>query len=233
MLVDELAVETDAGRRADLSSMLGLLTPVVKSWPSEHCLEANKWAIQVLGGYGYTRDYPVERLYRDNRLNHIHEGTFGIQGLDLLGRKIVGDSGATLGRLVSMVRATIAEAVEFPDLAEDADCLTRSLDRLAATTATLLDCRDVALRTANATIYLDAFGHVVIGWLWLWQARVAAARLASEDPSASERDFYRGKLRACRYFTRQELPLANARLELCASLDDSCLITRATDFYGA
>ena len=65
------------------ATLLDVLVPIVKAWPSEHALEANKWAIQVLGGYGYTRDYPVERLYRDNRLNMIHEGTNGIQALDL------------------------------------------------------------------------------------------------------------------------------------------------------
>ena len=230
ILVDELAVEEDAGRRADLSAMLGLLTPVVKSWPSEHCLESNKWAIQILGGYGYTRDYPVERLYRDNRLNHIHEGTFGIQGLDLLGRKVAGDGGATLARLTRMIRATVAEAAELPQLAEDVVGMTKSLDALEATTTTLLGCQDVALRTANATIYLDAFGHVVIGWLWLWQARIAAQALAAGNLGDSERAFYEGKLRACRYFTRQQLPLARTRFELCASLDDSSLTSTEADF---
>src|SRR5690606_40034821 len=92
-LVDALTTTEDPAAKRRDAALLGLLTPVVKSWPSEHCLEANKWAIQILGGYGYTRDYPVERLYRDNRLNHIHEGTLGIQGMDLLGRKVRGGQG--------------------------------------------------------------------------------------------------------------------------------------------
>src|SRR5690606_28335408 len=102
-LVDRLATEDDKAARQDTAALLGLLTPVVKSWPSEHCLEANKWAIQILGGYGYTRDYPVERYYRDNRLNHIHEGTFGIQGMDLLGRKVAGDSAKALTRFAGQM----------------------------------------------------------------------------------------------------------------------------------
>ena len=87
-LVDEQRTETDKTKLARITLLLEILTPIAKAWPSEFCLEANKHAIQVLGGYGYTRDFPVERLYRDNRLNSIHEGTHGIQGLDLLGRKV-------------------------------------------------------------------------------------------------------------------------------------------------
>ena len=229
-LVDELKVEIDPERRAELSALLGLLTPVVKSWPAEHCLEANKWAIQVLGGYGYTRDYPVERLYRDNRLNHIHEGTFGIQGLDLLGRKIGGDGGTALARLIAMIRASIAEARNVEQIKEDADRLAATVDTLEYATRILLDCPGTALRTANATIYLDAFGHVVIGWLWLRQASVSAAALAGHAIGESDRFFYEGKQRACRYFSRHELPLAAARLELCAALDDSCLTSPASTF---
>ncbi|MGB6117611.1 MAG: acyl-CoA dehydrogenase [Mesorhizobium sp.] len=230
MLVDRLAVETDATAKSDLSALLGLLTPVVKSWPSEHCLEANKWAIQVLGGYGYTRDYPVERLYRDNRLNHIHEGTFGIQGLDLVGRKILGDGAATLDRLLSLIRSTVRDAAAFPSLREDADALETSLASLRLATEAIAACQDASLRTANATLYLDAFGHVVIGWIWLWQATVAAKALASIGHVGEQRAYYESKLRACRYFSRHELPLANARLVIGASLDDSCLVTSGQDF---
>ena len=101
MLIDALVTEDNPDEAKAHAALLGLLTPVVKSWPAEHCLEANKWAIQVLGGYGYTGHYVVERLYRDNKLNHIHEGTFGIQGIDLLSRKIIGDRGEALDRLSS------------------------------------------------------------------------------------------------------------------------------------
>jgi alkylation response protein AidB-like acyl-CoA dehydrogenase len=100
-LVDNLRTETDEAKRADDEQLLDLLTPIAKSWPSEFCLEANKHAIQVLGGYGYTRDYPVERLYRDNRLNPIHEGTHGVQGMDLLGRKVMQNGGRALQLLAA------------------------------------------------------------------------------------------------------------------------------------
>jgi butyryl-CoA dehydrogenase len=221
MLVDELAGADDHGSAEEQQALLGLLTPVVKSWPSEHCLEANKWAIQILGGYGYTRDYPVERLYRDNRLNHIHEGTFGIQAMDLLGRKILRDRGDTLFRFVEQMRTTVAEAAAMAGLGEDARALSACLDALEAATRDLMKCQNPGLALANVTVYLDAFGHIVIGWLWLRQAMVAASALTAGGASAADRVFYEGKLIACRYFSRHELPLAEARLALCGALDDT------------
>ncbi len=229
-LVDRVSVSSDEQEAAELKAMLGLLTPVVKSWPSEHCLEANKWAIQILGGYGYTRDYPVERYYRDNRLNHIHEGTLGIQGLDLLGRKVIADGARTLQGFVETMRETAAEAASFAQLKEDAAALSASLDALMQATHALMDCDNPALRLANATIYLDAFGHVVIGWIWLRQAIVAAQALGASHDEDAERSFYEAKLLTCRYFARHELPLAEARLSLCGSLDDTSLDAPAEMF---
>lgn len=232
MLVDELAVAERGPQSERVAALLGLLTPVVKAWPSEHCLEGNKWAIQILGGYGYTRDFPVERHYRDNRLNHIHEGTFGIQGIDLVGRKVVRDEGETLFRFVEEMRQTAARAAAVAGLAEDAQVLSTGLDALLEATRALMKCEHPSRRLANATVFLDAFGHVVIGWIWLRQAIVAAAALAGPVASAAERAFYEGKLLTCRYFSRHEMPLAQARLALCGSLDGTCLDAPVEMFPG-
>ncbi|HEV2160466.1 acyl-CoA dehydrogenase [Bradyrhizobium sp.] len=232
MLIDALVTEEDLEEAKAHAALLGLLTPVVKSWPAEHCLEANKWAIQVLGGYGYTRDYPVERLYRDNRLNHIHEGTFGIQGIDLLGRKIVGDRGEALNRLDHLMRRTVAEALREECLREEAERLVEGLEALSSATQVLLSCGDPDRRLANATLYLDGFGHVVIGWMWLKQAIVASRKLALGEVSQQDSNFYDGKIMACRYFARYELPLARAQLALCGSLDTTCLDAPISIFGG-
>lgn len=214
---------TDAGERARLNSLLELLTPIAKSWPSEYCLEANKLAIQVHGGYGYTRDFPVERLYRDNRLNHIHEGTHGIHGLDLLGRKIPMHGGAALKDLIGRMNETIAGAQAQPELAEHAASLAAAIADIVATTRQLVAAMagDPERALANATLYLDSLGHVVVAWRWLAQAMVALPALATADTEA--RDFYRGKLAACRYFFRCELPAIRPKLELLRSLDDTAL----------
>ncbi len=223
-LIDIERTTEDAEYRDRLNLLLDLLTPIVKSWPSEFCLEANKHAIQILGGYGYTRDYPLERLYRDNRLNPIHEGAHGIHGLDLLGRKVSMRGGAALEALFVEMEATLIQARALDSLSAAVAQLEQAREQLAATTATLGALRDggqAPRAMANAGIYLDVFGHVVIGWLWLRMA-VIATREAAET-RGSEQDFYAGKLQAAQYFFRYELAKVGERLALLAAADDTCL----------
>ncbi len=225
-LLDRQQTEGDAGELARIGLLLDILTPVAKSWPSEHCLEANKAALQILGGYGYTRDYPVERIYRDNRLNHIHEGTYAIHGIDLLGRKVRMQSGAALAALAGEIGAEIEAGQRDPELASEAAGLRSALAALEHATQAVLGCNDQNLALANATIYLDAFGHVMIGWMWLWQARVARKGLERAPADA----FYAGKLAAFRYYFRYELPKVHAQFALVAALDDTCLAMTAEQF---
>ena len=224
-----MAAET---QRDDLALLLELLTPVMKSWPSEHCLEANKLAIQILGGYGYTRDYPVERFYRDNRLNHIHEGTFAIHGIDLLGRKVRMQDGRALQLLAEKLAATIGRARDCAPLADSAGDLEGAFDALKKATAAVSGCDDPELALANATLYLDNFGHVVVAWLWLEQALAAHAALA-DDRADYSCSFLEGKLAACRYFYRYELPKVHAGFTLVGSLDDTGLRMMPQAFLGA
>ncbi|MGD9943551.1 MAG: acyl-CoA dehydrogenase family protein, partial [Burkholderiaceae bacterium] len=161
-LVDDERTHPDAGERETAHRLLELLTPVAKSWPSQWCLEANSLAIQVHGGYGYTRDYRVEQFYRDNRLNPIHEGTHGIQGMDLLGRKVPADGGRALAELQRRIEATIARAgrsgADWPELA---GALAAAGRRLAQTIERLAAEPDAERRLANASAFLEAFGHHV------------------------------------------------------------------------
>jgi len=212
-LVDELHTGTeDAQGRAHV--MLEVLTPIAKSWPSEWCLEANSLAIQVLGGYGYTRDFPVEQYWRDNRLNMIHEGTHGIQALDLLGRKVVMDGGGGLALVRDAIAETAERARSVPALAEHADALVRASDDVAAATRAAWSTGVPAEALANATPYLQAFGHLVVAWMWLDVAACAARGTADAAQ--------RGRLAACRYFFRYELPKIAAWLGVVASRDDTC-----------
>jgi len=228
LLVDRLRTEQDADERTRLDLLLEILTPIVKSWPSEYCLEANKHAIQILGGYGYTRDYPVERHYRDNRLNQIHEGAHGIHGIDLLGRKVRMAGGRALDILIAEIDATISEAQDGGFATEAAD-LADAVALLRSTTADVLACDDTTLSLANATIYLDACGHIVVAWLWLQQA-LAAKRAVSGV--AADAAFYNGKKTAMQFFMRYELPKVAAPLKLVGTLDDLTLNADAADFIG-
>jgi butyryl-CoA dehydrogenase/acyl-CoA dehydrogenase len=198
LLVDETRTATpDDARRAH--QLLELLTPVSKSWPSKWGLAANDLAIQVHGGYGYTQDYNVEQFYRDNRLNPIHEGTFGIQAIDLLGRKVGSAEG--MASLAERIGRTVERANSVTALTEEAAALRDAWSRLINVTNSLRAITDPTVRLANASCYLDAFGHVIVAWLWLDMAVTAASKLEGTDAA-----FYRGKLAACRYFYRWELP---------------------------
>ncbi|MFV3129818.1 acyl-CoA dehydrogenase [Niveispirillum sp. KHB5.9] len=222
-LVDEEKTAAEEADRRRATLLLELLTPIAKSWPSEHCLEANKWAVQILGGYGYTRDYPVEQYYRDNRLNPIHEGTYGIQANDLLSRKVFMEGGAALEVLGAEIKATIAQATTRPALASHAASLGDALTRVARVTTHLGQVRaggQVALSLANATTYLEMFGHTVLAWIWLRQALVADAWLAAGRGDANHLN---GKLAACRWFFAHELPKTTTQAGILTSLDRTVL----------
>ncbi|MFZ2990966.1 acyl-CoA dehydrogenase [Ideonella sp.] len=207
---------------AEASLLLEVLTPIAKSWPSEWCLEANSLAIQVHGGYGYTRDFPVEQYWRDNRLNMIHEGTHGIQALDLLGRKVVMQGGAGLKLLASRMSDTMARAGQVDGLAGWANGLGAALQQLGASTKSAWSTGVPEEALANATPYLQAFGHVVLAWVWLELGLAASASQARPDASDDERARAAGLLAALRYFHAYELPKIGAWLGVVASREPVC-----------
>jgi butyryl-CoA dehydrogenase len=213
-LVDEEQTAETEEERARAHLLLEMLTPIAKAWPSQWGPVADDLAIQVHGGYGYTRDYPVEQFYRDNRLNPIHEGTNGIQALDLLGRKAVQQGGAGLRLLADTIGATTARA-EGTEWAGFAAAIDAQVARLLDVTAILWRTGDADVALANASAYLEAAGHLVVGWLWLEQA------LAARGDDA----FYAGKRAAATYFWRWELPKITTWLDLLAALDRTVLDT--------
>lgn len=212
-LVDEQ--HTGAPEAADAARLLlEVLTPIAKSWPSEWCLEANSLAIQVHGGYGYTRDFPVEQYWRDNRLNMIHEGTHGIQAMDLLGRKVLMEGGQGLKLLAGRINATIERAIQVPALAAHANALGQALAQVGAATKAAWATGEPTDALANAVPYLQAFGHTVLAWIWL---DVALAAHAAPDGAART-----GRLAAARFFFHFELPKIGAWLSVVSSRDQTC-----------
>jgi alkylation response protein AidB-like acyl-CoA dehydrogenase len=215
-LVDEQ--HTGSAEAADEARLLlEVLTPIAKSWPSEWCLEANSLAIQIHGGYGYTRDFPVEQYWRDNRLNMIHEGTHGIQALDLLGRKVLMENGRGMDLLGQRMTATIARAKALPELAEHANQLARALQHVGAATKAAWATGQPGDALANAVPYMQAFGHTVLAWIWLDVALTALARNAAKSDSS-----HQGRLLAARYFFRYELPKIGAWLKVVETRDLTC-----------
>jgi alkylation response protein AidB-like acyl-CoA dehydrogenase len=211
----------EARKRATL--LLDMLTPIAKSWPSQWCLEANNLAIQILGGYGYTRDFPVEQYWRDNRLNMIHEGTHGIQALDLLGRKVVMKDGAGRALLGATIAATIerALAAPHPDTRRFGAELRAAVQRIERATRTLWSLGNAEATLAHATSYLQAFGHGVLAWIWLELSLTASRAYTPADD-----DFLHGLWHACRYFYLYELPQVAVWLGPAEAGDSTLLDTR-------
>src|SRR3989344_4473126 len=230
-LVDDQ--HTGSGEEAEKAGLLlELLTPIAKSWPSEWAQEANSLAIQILGGYGYTRDYPVEQYWRDNRLNMIHEGTHGIQGLDLLGRKVVMNGGKALSVLAERISETIQKAGHVNGLAEHANALAQALQKVGATTKAAWSTGEPEAALANATPYLQAFGHTLLAWIWLELGLAAKAAQADGqwDASPLGPGFLKGKLAATDYFFAYELPKIDAWLGVVARRDLTCAQAEADWF---
>ncbi len=213
-LVDDKATGS-AEQQQEAALLLEMLTPISKSWPSENCLEANSLAIQIHGGYGYTRDFPVEQYWRDQRLNMIHEGTHAIQALDLLSRKVVMNGGAGLQLLASKINATIERAMQIPDLAEQGNQLAAALKKLGNATKAAWASGDPQQALANAVPYMQAFGHTVLAWVWL------DVSLAKPDATKSVA-LSAGITPAAQYFYRYELPKIDAWLAVVSSRDMTC-----------
>jgi butyryl-CoA dehydrogenase len=196
----------------DARLLLEVLTPIAKSWPSEWCLEANSLAIQVHGGYGYTRDFPVEQYWRDNRLNMIHEGTHGIQATDLLGRKVLMENGRGLALLAARIDATAARAAELPLLNPHAEALRSAWTQVMGATRAAWATGQPGPALANAVPYMQAFGHTVLAWIWLDVA------LASRGDDAAQL----GRYAATRFFFHYELPKIGAWLQVVERRDMTC-----------
>ena len=201
-LVDDIETGDDVASE-EAALLLDLLTPVLKTWPSEFGLKANDMAIQVFGGAGYTREYPVEQVWRDNRLNPIHEGTTGVHGLDLLGRKVWMDNGKGMmllaSRIVADVQATTDERCK--PMAEALQAMLPNIEQATQAVGKQMASAGPRAALSNANAYLQLLGHTVAAWMWLRQANAAVA-LSNPDDAI----FAKGKLQAARYFFRWELP---------------------------
>ncbi len=210
--------EGETKERAQL--LLDLLTPIAKSYPSEMCCLSTSAAVQILGGAGYTTDFPVEQYYREARIHPIHEGTTGIHGLDLLGRKITIHQGKAAQIFFEEVSKTLNEAITVDELKPLVEQLQRTLGKAQQVTAHLLGLAqkgEIEKYLSDATLYLELFGIITVAWQWLKQAIIAQQSLP--DAHDSDRDFYQGKLMTTRYFYEYELIKAESLMKRLQSVD--------------
>lgn len=222
-LVDDANTAENETDKNNAAMLLDLLTPVIKSWPSEYGPKANDLAIQVLGGAGYTREYPVEQCWRDNRLNPIHEGTNGIQALDLMTRKIWQENGAALRILKAEILMELenAKGTSGMALAAKLALYLPKLEPVIAAIAKALQGSQLHSALANAQCFMNVFGHIIISWMWLRQANVAESALGQAF-SKTQQHFYAGKVQAARYFIHHELPMINKDIAILEAMDPTC-----------
>ncbi|WP_047604791.1 acyl-CoA dehydrogenase [Pseudomonas putida] len=222
-LVEDAHTESTEQARDDAAQLLDLLTPMVKTWPSRYGLVASDLGIQILGGAGYTREYPLEQLYRDNRLNPIHEGTEGIQALDLLGRKLGLKGGRGYALFLEQVNHSLHQAGGLNECGPLAQRLAEGLAILKEVTTSLQQqvAEDADLGLSNATAYLDLFGRVLVGWVWLRQALIAERALL-DGAAGLEGDFYRGKLHTAKYYMKWELAQLQGIAQLLCAGNSAC-----------
>jgi len=229
LLGDKLSQESEPQKKAEMEALLDLLIPIAKSYPSEMGVQSTSMAIQVLGGAGYTTDFPVEQYYREARIHPIHEGTTGIHGLDLLGRKMLLHEGLGWKMLQKEFQSTLKEAKPLPELGDIALTFEKYAQEFASGTAQLLFKRNQGPEyyLADATLYLEGAGLLCMGWIWLKQAITAQKAL---DMGSKEQDFHLGKIETARYTVAYELVKLKGIVERFASTNYPTL-TMKTDWF--
>jgi alkylation response protein AidB-like acyl-CoA dehydrogenase len=217
----DLASVTEGEEQERYHLLLDLLTPIAKSYPSEMCCLTTSAAVQILGGAGYTTDFPVEQFYREARIHPIHEGTTGIHGLDLLGRKIIIKNGKSLQLLVAEMLKTIEKASSIDRLKPFAQKLQAYLGKTDTVTKHLLGLasKDLEIFLSDATLYLELFGIMTIAWQWLVQA-IKAEEALQAGATGNDFDFYQGKIFTLRYFYEYELVKIDSLMKRLLSEDN-------------
>jgi alkylation response protein AidB-like acyl-CoA dehydrogenase len=231
--VDLIAVlEGEEKERCEL--LLEILTPIAKTYPSEMGILTTSQGIQCLGGYGYCDEFPLEQYYRDVRIHAIHEGTTGMQGMDLLGRKVVMKDGKALFLFLDEVEKAISEGKSIDEFVPCAESLQDALEKLKEVTQVLTGMAlegKIELFLADATLYLELFGIIAIAWQWLLQATVAKKRLG-ENPSSQDADFYQGKLYTFRYFFEYELPKIQGLVSRLKKSGDGLTVDMKPEYFA-
>ena len=230
-LIDRINTTDDATLKAELTELLDLLTPVLKAWPSEYGPKANDLGIQVLGGAGYTREYFAEQFWRDNRLNPIHEGTNGVQALDLSFRKLWQNQGLGIQILQREIMHDL-KAINTPESAKLAAKLNPyigQLQKVLLHLSQILTTEKAITLTGNAQALMNIFAAIVMSWIWIRQASKAEQQLTTMQDS-DKQNFYQGKIQAAKYFIDWELPTISRDIELLINDNSVCTDMQAEWF---
>jgi hypothetical protein len=210
--------------RLAAAALVELFTPIIKAYGSDRGYEVCYQAMQVYGGAGYTRDYPVEAITRDCKITSIFEGANGVQAMDLLGRKLGANKGAAFIDFLQRVQATIAQARDTGAMDLLADRVAAGLNRLAEVALSLgkkARSAEMKVAFAFAVPFQEAMGDVILGWMHLWRAAVAQAKL--DKAKKKERAFYDGQVKTATFFINTALPVTMGKLNVIAEGDPAAI----------
>ena len=219
--------------RQEAEGLVDLFTPIIKGYGADRGYEVCVQAIQVFGGAGYTRDYPVEAITRDCKIASIYEGCTGIQAMDLLGRKLGQNKGASFMAFMGQVQQTIALARETEALASMAATVERALNRLAEIALGLgkmARSERMKVAFAHSVPFMEAMGDVSLGWMHLWRAAVAAPKVETAKKK-KDRAFYTGQVKTAAFFINTILPVTMGKLEAIA-LGEAAAVEMPEEGYG-
>jgi alkylation response protein AidB-like acyl-CoA dehydrogenase len=245
-LFDLEATSADPEKRNRYSGLIEFLTPVVKAYCSERGMEVCELAMNVYGGYGYTKAYPIEQLMRDCKITTIYEGTNGIQAMDLLGRKLGLRKGEIFMHFLQNVRASIQEAEKIADLRALCEQLEAALNRYGEVAVFLSKKAmgsDIKLAFSHAHPFLDVTGDIIMAWMLLWRAARAYSRLEDltaksphpEERAAPKREtaFLNGQLKTAAYFITMTLPITIGKIKGIMQADTAAILEMNDNNFGA
>jgi hypothetical protein len=231
--MDRESISIDEAEKRKWQNIVGLLTPVSKAYASDKAFEVCALAIQVLGGYGYTKEYKVEQFARDCKITAIYEGTNGIQAIDLFGRKIRMENGAALAAVIAEMKAAVKEAAGAAELAPYAEAVGKSVAALEEISKFLIEkCTsdDAYLATSWATPYLEIFGDIALAWMFIWQAKKA---LENKEAKSADVQFYDSKINTAKFYISSLLPRVAGKIEAIKQYDRSFLAMGESIFVPA
>jgi hypothetical protein len=232
--LEKTELSGDAQEKSRFQGLLDLFTPLVKAYCAQRAFDVCAQAVQVYGGYGYIRDYPVEQLLRDCKITSIYEGTDGIQAMDLLGRKLGMAEGQVFMGFLQELQNTIAQAKEMNPLNEIALELETAAGRLGEVALHLgktAMSKQFKVAFTFAFPFLDVMGDVIMGWMLLWRASLAARQIEN-GAKKKDLDFYEGQIKTAAFFMQSMLPASLGKMQAILKTNNSAIEMSDAAFGG-
>ncbi|MBF0230484.1 MAG: acyl-CoA dehydrogenase C-terminal domain-containing protein [Desulfamplus sp.] len=233
---DLKATASSAEEKEKYSDLIEVLTPLVKGYVTDKALEVCSHGVQIYGGYGYIKEFPVEQLMRDSRIFMIYEGTNGIQAMDLLGRKLGMKKGKSFGYFIELIQNTIKDAKTVKGIEGITAKFEKAFDKLLSTAKVIGDrsrSEDMVNAYSFAHPFLEVTGDITMAWMLLWRASVSAPKLEQKAGSLDRKvikeqaeknkdvAYYAGQIMTAEFFINTILPSALGKMDAIVDGDRS------------